>query len=160
MTNENQRNRETEERELIFNKKAFHERSEWDASDKEKMKMNDDLCNFRHKKLEYNYIADKVEEMGTIYTAREVDKREFEAIIRLLKENNWKLEVSTSLDGHYIGNGIRSIGPFTTKSMVKTVKKICKEKKKIGRKFMICPICIILTIIGFVYGFIKNKLTK
>ena len=33
-----QRNKETEERELIFNKKAFHERSEWDAYDKEKMK--------------------------------------------------------------------------------------------------------------------------
>lgn len=32
-----QRNGDTEIVELIFNKKAFHERSEWDASDKEKM---------------------------------------------------------------------------------------------------------------------------
>lgn len=94
--------------------------------------MNDDLCDFRHKKLTYNYVADKVEEIGTIYTAREVNDRDFESIIRLLKENDWKLKVDTLSDGHYIGNGIRSTGPFTTKSMVKTVKKIWKEKKKMN----------------------------
>lgn len=94
--------------------------------------MNDDLCDFRHKKLTYNYVADKVEEIGTIYTAREVDKKMFQVIIKLLENNDWKLEVSTLYDGHYIGNGIHSLGPFTTKSMVKTVKKIWKEKKKMN----------------------------
>lgn len=97
--------------------------------------MNDDLCDFRHKKLTYNYVADKVEEIGTIYTAREVNDRDFESIIRLLEDNDWKLEVTTSFDGHYIGNGIHSMGPFTTKSMVKTVKKIWKEKKKMNSVF-------------------------
>lgn len=122
--------------------------------------MNDDLFDFRHSKYDLNYSTSKLEEIGTIYTAREVNDRDYEAIIRLLKENDWKLQVSTLYDGHYIGNSVRSMGPFTTKSMVKTVKKIWKEKKKIRRKFMICPICITLTIIGLVYGFIKNKLTK
>lgn len=122
--------------------------------------MNDDLFDFRHSKYDLNYSTSKLEEIGTIYTAREVNDRDYEAIIQLLKENDWKLQVSTLYDGHYIGNSVRSMGPFTTKSMVKTVKKIWKEKKKIRRKFMICPICITLTIIGLVYGFIKNKLTK
>lgn len=94
--------------------------------------MNDDLCDFRHKNLEYDYIRDEVKEIGTIYTAREVNDRDFESIIRLLKENDWKLKVDTLSDGHYIGNGIHSLGPFTTKSMVKTVKKIWKEKKKMN----------------------------
>jgi hypothetical protein len=97
--------------------------------------MNDDLCDFRHKDLEYDYIRDEVKEMGKIYTAREVDDRAFEAIIRLLKNNDWKLEVETSFDGHYIGNGIHSFGPFTTKSMVKTVNRIWKEKKKMNSVF-------------------------
>ena len=97
--------------------------------------MNDDLCDFRHKKLEYNYVKDKVEEVGKIYTAREVTDRDFEAIIRLLKENDWKLKVCTLDDGHYIGNSVRSMGPFTTKSTVKTVKRIWKEKKKMNSVF-------------------------
>ena len=94
--------------------------------------MNDDLCDFRHKNLEYDYIRDEVKEVGKMYTAKEVDKRVFEVIIRLLEKNNWKLEVSTSYDGHYIGNGIHSLGPFTTKSTVKTINKIWKEKKKMN----------------------------
>lgn len=94
--------------------------------------MNDDLCDFRHKNLEYDYIRDEVKEVGKMYTAREVDKKAFEVIIRLLEKNDWKLEVSTLYDGHYIGNGIHSLGPFTTKSTVKTINKIWKKKKKMN----------------------------
>lgn len=97
--------------------------------------MNDDLCDFIHNKYDFNYYRDEVKVVGKIYTAREVTDRDFEAIIRLLKENDWKLSVSTLGDGHYIGNGIHSLGPFTTKSMVKTVKKIWKEKKKMNSVF-------------------------
>lgn len=97
--------------------------------------MNDDLCDFIHNKYDFNYYRDEVKVVGKIYTAREVTDRDFEAIIRLLKENDWKLKVYTLSDGHYIGNSIRSMGPFTTKSMVKTVKRIWKEKKKMNSVF-------------------------
>ena len=97
--------------------------------------MNDDLCDFRHKKFDFSYSTGGIEVIGKVYTAREVDKRDFQVIIKLLEDNDWKLEVETLFDGHYIGNGIRSMGPFTTKSMVKTVKKIWKEKKKMNSVF-------------------------
>lgn len=97
--------------------------------------MNDDLCDFIHNKYDFNYYRDEVKVVGKIYTAREVTDRDFEAIIRLLQKNDWKLQVCTLSDGHYIGNGIHSTGPFTTKSMVKTVKRIWKEKKKMNSVF-------------------------
>lgn len=97
--------------------------------------MNDDLCDFIHNKYDFNYFRDELKVVGKIYTAREVTDRDFEAIIRLLKENDWKLKVETLCDGHYIGNSVRSMGPFTTKSMVKTVEKIWKEKKKMNSVF-------------------------
>ena len=94
--------------------------------------MNDDLCDFRHKRFDFSYSTGGIEVIGKVYTAREVDKRDFQVIIKLLEDNDWKLKVETLYDGHYIGNGIHSLGPFTTKSTVKTVKKIWKEKKKMN----------------------------